>query len=259
LSINKTKQQGAASIKILGTGDFFSAPELYNSSAIVTSQGKRLLIDCGFRARDALENLDMTPNDIDAIFITHVHGDHVQGLERFGYEMRFIYRRKQKLIFHKSIYHQLWDETLKGSMKSVGEGKASLEDYFDVIALENMSFELYGLHFDLNWMRHTPDHPTCSLLINSDVFWSSDTNTMPELLANLQFRVGFHDCNIGPPNRVHAHIDEIVRDYPQEIRERLWAIHGEHEREESKINGVMKGVARVGDVFPILPLKTDRE
>ncbi|WP_423823356.1 MBL fold metallo-hydrolase [Salinisphaera sp. SPP-AMP-43] len=57
-------------------------------NALVVEQGAtRLLIDCGFSAREIakrLARLELVPADIDAIVITHEHDDHWKGVSRFS-------------------------------------------------------------------------------------------------------------------------------------------------------------------------------
>ena len=53
-----------------------------NATVVETSGGKplRLLVDCGFGLKQLTErlgNANLAPSDIDAIFITHEHGDHI--------------------------------------------------------------------------------------------------------------------------------------------------------------------------------------
>ncbi len=61
------------------------------NATLVEADGTRLLIDCGFAARDfavRCEALGFDPGCIDAILVTHEHGDHVRGVgavaRRFG-------------------------------------------------------------------------------------------------------------------------------------------------------------------------------
>ncbi|WP_348766759.1 MBL fold metallo-hydrolase [uncultured Salinisphaera sp.] len=57
-------------------------------NALVVEYGQtRLLIDCGFSAREMerrLARLELTPSDIDALVITHEHDDHWRGVSRFS-------------------------------------------------------------------------------------------------------------------------------------------------------------------------------
>ena len=54
------------------------------NAAYLETPNSRLLIDCGIsakRIREALLNLDRTPERLDGILITHEHSDHVSGLK----------------------------------------------------------------------------------------------------------------------------------------------------------------------------------
>jgi phosphoribosyl 1,2-cyclic phosphodiesterase len=67
------------SLTVLGSGS------AGNCSLIATGQC-RLLVDAGFSARQIaqrLESIGVRPETLDAILITHEHGDHVAGLEIF--------------------------------------------------------------------------------------------------------------------------------------------------------------------------------
>ncbi|RJS94893.1 MBL fold metallo-hydrolase [Salinisphaera sp. Q1T1-3] len=57
------------------------------NALVVECGSTRLLVDCGFSAREIerrLARLSLTPADIDAIVITHEHDDHWKGVSRFS-------------------------------------------------------------------------------------------------------------------------------------------------------------------------------
>lgn len=59
------------------------------STFLVEKDGKRILFDTGMGAPDSklpegLNSLNITPSDIDYLFITHFHGDHIGGMMKDG-------------------------------------------------------------------------------------------------------------------------------------------------------------------------------
>ena len=53
------------------------------NSLFVETQNTKLLIDAGVSCKKietALSNIDIDPNSIDGILVTHEHTDHIQGL-----------------------------------------------------------------------------------------------------------------------------------------------------------------------------------
>lgn len=57
------------------------------NSLVVEHGATRILIDCGFSARDSerrLQRLGLEAGDIDALVITHEHDDHWRGVSRFS-------------------------------------------------------------------------------------------------------------------------------------------------------------------------------
>jgi phosphoribosyl 1,2-cyclic phosphodiesterase len=57
------------------------------NALIVDAGGTRLLVDCGFSTRSTVERLlrlQISPDEIDAVLVTHEHGDHVAGVFKFS-------------------------------------------------------------------------------------------------------------------------------------------------------------------------------
>ncbi len=70
-------------LTILGCGNAFSLLN-FNQIFLVEENGRRMLIDCGKKADYALANAKIDMKSIDDIYVSHLHGDHIGGLEDFG-------------------------------------------------------------------------------------------------------------------------------------------------------------------------------
>ena len=67
-------------ISVLGSGS-------RGNAILVTGDGTRIMVDAGFSARvleGRLRSLEVTPETLDAIVITHDHGDHTRGVGVFA-------------------------------------------------------------------------------------------------------------------------------------------------------------------------------
>ena len=67
-------------LTFVGCGDAFGSGGRMNTCFRVDAGSFRFLVDCGASSPVALQRLGLTSDDIDAILITHFHGDHYGGL-----------------------------------------------------------------------------------------------------------------------------------------------------------------------------------
>ena len=70
-------------ITFLGSSHGVPAPDRYCTSILVETGGKTFVIDAGAPLIDLLLRSGRKPSDVAAIFTTHAHGDHVDGLVSF--------------------------------------------------------------------------------------------------------------------------------------------------------------------------------
>src|SRR5262249_48993055 len=121
---------------VLGVGDTFS--ELHHTtSVLLVCDGFHLAIDCPdtYRAvlRDAAgrSGRPLSLSDIDHVLITHVHGDHMNGLEGVAFYKHFVDGRRVRLVTSPEVRAQIWDERLKASMATLWDGTAFRQLTFD--------------------------------------------------------------------------------------------------------------------------------
>jgi len=67
-------------IRFLGTGTPLGLHGLHQSCVLVETHDRKLLIDCGMTALVSLGRIGMHPAELDAVIISHLHGDHFGGL-----------------------------------------------------------------------------------------------------------------------------------------------------------------------------------
>ncbi|QJD88085.1 ribonuclease Z [Cohnella herbarum] len=230
-------------VQMLGTGSAF-AKAFHNNNALFTVDGRRLLVDCGITAPKALHELGYSFNDLDAVLITHIHGDHIGGLEEFAFQMKFIYGRKPTLYIADTLAEPLWENSLKGGLQQ--NPSDTLSDYFVLRPIaEGIVHELLpGLQVELIATNHIPNKANYSLLFNGFFFYSGDIVFDGELLESLVSKRGvqliFHDCQLHPPGVVHACLSQLLT-LPAHIQERLYLMHyGDDQPEFIGRTGLMR-------------------
>ena len=239
-----------AVLTMLGVGHS-EAIDHWNNNAMITTNDHRLLIDAGYTIKFALRDQGLTLADINAIFISHVHADHCFGLERLAYECRFRYQFKPYLYLAPGIYEELWYQTLQGVMGRLGEGASSLDDFFQVVQLDQETFDYHGVRLVYFQNRHTPGKPSYGLSINENMFFSGDTRAIPEILNRFNPSTILHDCTLADWNPVHASISELMDAYTPAVRQRMYLMsyEDEYEKHRHRIEREFAGFVRQGQEF----------
>ena len=183
---------------------------------------QKLLIDAGYTIKFALREQGLTLAHVDAVFITHVHADHCFGLERLGYESRFLYQRKPILFLPPGIREELWDQTLAGVMGLIGEGPTTLDDYFQVVDLQDGGFDYRGVRLTYFQNRHTPGKASYGLLLNEKILFTGATRPIPDIVEQFNPETILHDCTLSAGNPVHASVNDLLDAYPVCVREKMY-------------------------------------
>src|SRR5580698_525474 len=78
--IHATSDSDVMKIILLGTGTPYPESNRFGSAILIEAGGEKLLFDCGRGAVIRLSEAGVNVNEIDRIFLTHLHSDHVVGL-----------------------------------------------------------------------------------------------------------------------------------------------------------------------------------
>jgi ribonuclease BN (tRNA processing enzyme) len=204
----------------------------FNSNMLLTSNfGKNLLIDCGYDVKHALFEQNMSHNNIDAVYISHLHSDHVGGLEWLGFTKYFIDNNIPTLFISDTLKDKLWNNVLSGGMSCLENEEASIATYFDVKPITQDNFIWENINFKLIKVRHSYSNncelPCFGLFIEFDkykIFITTDTRFCPDILMPVFERADliFHDCETSKQESMqHARYSDLTL-LPKEIKEKMW-------------------------------------
>lgn len=85
-------------LTIVGSGDAFGSGGRSNTCFWLETAKGTLVVDFGASALPALKTLKLDPNRIDAIILSHLHGDHFGGLPFLLLDGQFLSRRERPLL-----------------------------------------------------------------------------------------------------------------------------------------------------------------
>src|SRR3954451_15284268 len=73
-------EDGGMKVRFVGSGDAFGSGGRWQTCIHVSGEGQALLVDCGATSLTALKAQGLDPNEVGAVAVTHLHGDHFGGL-----------------------------------------------------------------------------------------------------------------------------------------------------------------------------------
>lgn len=85
-------------LQFLGAGDAFGSGGRYQACIHVRSPSASFLLDCGASSLIAMRRFGVEPNDIEAILLSHLHGDHFGGLPFFILDAQLVSKRTTPLV-----------------------------------------------------------------------------------------------------------------------------------------------------------------
>jgi ribonuclease BN (tRNA processing enzyme) len=247
---NATRTRGDGieeGLRFLGVGAAH-ALELGASSAVLERHGRpELLIDCGPGVPRRFEDrYGCLPP---AMFITHVHLDHVAGLEQLfvGASLEPA-TRPVRLYVPVAIVNDLHARV--GSLPfPLAEGGGNFWDAFQLVPVKD-GFWHRGEWFDVFPVRHHAPDFAWGLRLAGRFVFTGDTRPIPEMLRH-QGRCGerlFHDC-AWRGNPSHTGWEDVLREYEPALRERLVAYHFESAAAAERLARAGARVAHSGELI----------
>ena len=85
-------------VRFVGSGDSFGNGGRFQTCILVDGVGYRFLIDCGATSLVALKRAGFDPGSIDAVLLTHFHGDHCGGVPYLILDGQFAKRERPLVV-----------------------------------------------------------------------------------------------------------------------------------------------------------------
>jgi ribonuclease BN (tRNA processing enzyme) len=85
-------------VRFLGSGDAFGSGGRLQTCILVQSGGHSCLVDCGASSLIALRQAGLEANDIEAVLVSHLHGDHFGGLPFLVLDQQFSGRSNPLIV-----------------------------------------------------------------------------------------------------------------------------------------------------------------
>jgi ribonuclease BN (tRNA processing enzyme) len=232
-------------IWVLGTGDAFSE-QRYNTSFVVQSRHdnffdgfSHLAVECPHPYRKVLldckteRELGATFHypkleEIDHFLVSHLHGDHVNGLEDVIFYKRFVQGIYPRIYMSQGDLDKLWKNRLKCAMGTSYNGESQFE------VAEGFLYHKHSLPeglwtpigpFDIT-VRATNHHiPAVAMIIREEdksIAFSSDTEFDTDLISWLcQADFIIHEATGGLG---HTSYEELMA-LPSTIKDKMALIH----------------------------------
>ena len=119
-------------VRFVGSGDSFGTAGRAQACILVESAGHRALLDCGATSLLAMKRQGIDPTSIDAVVVTHYHGDHAGGLPYLILDGQFAKRERPLTIAGpppiRERLRTLFDGALPGSADTHQRFEISLVD-----------------------------------------------------------------------------------------------------------------------------------
>lgn len=223
-------------VRFIGVGSAFTLKNYQSNLVVESKSGKKMLVDCGSDARFALQELGMTHRDLDSLYISHLHADHVGGLEWLGFATKFDPDcPKPHLYISRYLKNELWSNVLSGGMLSLQGEVADLDTYFEVHSIpkngnfvwEDVTFQLIQTVHIMDGFSIVPSFGLIFVVNGIKSFLTTDTQFAPEQLKDFyeMADIIFQDCETALfESGVHAHYDKL-KTLPDNVKQKMWLYH----------------------------------
>lgn len=231
-----------------GVGGAFAPQGLWQNQAVlkVVDSDFSLWIDCSADIRHSAGALGMDATSMDAFYISHLHQDHIGGLEYVGFFRYFKRLPRPILYIPEPLVDALW-QALPG-MHVIDAKQMNMHDYFNVQVLHlRQRYEIDVEYID-SYTKHLylTCFPVCHVTGRLDsgesyalIVWQEDQQNIlfttdarfPDTDSELyeayrNATVIIQDCaDYDTPGLVHARLSDLVTLPPEILKKMIFCHH----------------------------------
>lgn len=253
----------------LGSGSAFTVGDAnYHSNMLLEDKdGKHLLIDCGSDARLALYELGYTYKEIENLYISHLHADHVGGMEWLAITRYFDPDCKlPNLFISEELVSELWNRVLSGGLTYVEGVTPGIDTFFNVYPIaKHSSFKWSNIELipfkTIHIRTERGIMPSYGLFIKADninVFITTDAQFSPDQMNDVYQKsdIIFHDCETSAIiSGVHARYEDLATLDPS-IKNKMWLYHYNPGKLPNAKKEGFRGFVKKGQIFDFNDEKT---
>jgi ribonuclease BN (tRNA processing enzyme) len=219
-------------LKVIGCGDAFGSGGRLNTCFYVKHATCSFLIDCGASSLPGLKHYGISVDDIDAIIISHFHGDHYGGVPFLLLDAA-VYGRTKKL---QIISPPGGKECICALLDLLYPGTPVLEkldvDFLEYAAGKTLKTEHFNLQaFEMIHSENALPHGLRVEISDKVIAYSGDTSWTDELLLlSEQADVFICECNFFS-KQVKGHMNylELEKRLPEFSCKRMLLTHFDQE------------------------------
>ncbi|MBI5017667.1 MAG: MBL fold metallo-hydrolase [Deltaproteobacteria bacterium] len=223
----------------LGVGDAFAKTLFQTNFLVRPADGEPFLLDCGQTASRAMARLALDPRLAGRVVLSHLHADHIGGLEELGFTGRFRWGQRPVLWVPRSVLPFLWDHALMAGMGQrlrAPDGQffeADLDTYFEVRPVVPAEpFAMGSVEVTAFPTPHTAGRPSVGYRLEDRATGGAVLLTCDSRFhrRNLErwgdgARAVFHDCQlVSNGSHIHTTLDELLTLEPG-WQERIHLVH----------------------------------
>jgi len=217
-------------LQVVGCGDAFGSGGRSNACFLLQGDSASVLLDCGPGSLAGMKRLGIRPAALDAVLVTHLHGDHFGGIPFLFLEHRYRERRGHPLWIAGPAWLEQQTDQLACALYPSGISSAERMPVRFLELCPDASADLDGVRVTPFPVRHAPGMDSLGLRVEMDgktVVYSGDTEWFDGLVeASRGADLMLLECTyVHEDGGYHVRLDEVLNHRHRLECEKLLLVH----------------------------------